>query len=98
MGRLTHIQCIRKPTVTPTGKITADNPEERLKKWKDHFHNLLGQPPVVKEQVTTRVIQESLPVQSTFHERGTTDPSLTIKQQDLMMEDGSANRSTTRSA
>ena len=47
---------------TPTGKIKADNPEERLKKLKDHFHNLLGQSPVIKEQLITRVILETLPV------------------------------------
>lgn len=47
---------------TPTGKIKADNPEERLKKWKVHFHKLLGQPPVIKEQEITRVIHETLPI------------------------------------
>ena len=29
------------------GRIRAINPEERVKKWKDHFSNLLGQPPTV---------------------------------------------------
>ena len=47
---------------TPTGKIKADNPEERLKKWKDHFENLLGQPPVISEQEIIRLVEGTLPI------------------------------------
>ena len=47
---------------TPTGKIKADNPEERLKKWKDHFENLLGKPPVISEQESIRVVEGTLPI------------------------------------
>ena len=44
---------------TPTGKIKADNPEERLKRWKDHFENLLGQPPIIEQEIL-RVVEETL--------------------------------------
>ena len=32
---------------TNRGQIKAESPEERVKLWKDHFVNLLGQPPVI---------------------------------------------------
>ena len=44
---------------TPTGKIKADNPEERLKRWKDHFENLRGQPPIIEQEIL-RVVEETL--------------------------------------
>ena len=47
---------------TPTGKIKAKNPEERLEKWKDNFFRLLGQPPAITEQETIKVVQETLPI------------------------------------
>ena len=44
---------------TPSGKIKADSPAERLQKWKEHFQNLLGKPP---KGVITPVIHELLPI------------------------------------
>ena len=41
---------------------TTYNPEERLKKWKDHFENLLGKPPVISEQESIRVVEGTLPI------------------------------------
>jgi hypothetical protein len=31
-----------------TGKINGNTPEERVRKWRDHFSSLLGQPPIVE--------------------------------------------------
>lgn len=36
-------------------KIRAASPEERIRLWKKHFENLLGQPQVVDEQLITKV-------------------------------------------
>ena len=49
---------------TPTDEIKADNSEVRLKKWKDHFENLLGQPPIINEQEVR--IQEFFQVRPKF--------------------------------
>ena len=47
---------------TPTGKLRADNPKQRVQKWKEHFQNLLGQPPVVRETKILPVIEQTLPI------------------------------------
>ena len=33
---------------TNNGRIKTKSTEEHIKKWKDHFLNLLGQPPVTR--------------------------------------------------
>ena len=38
------------------------SPEERVKKWKDHFSNLLGQSPTVTTKPTVTIIHEDLPI------------------------------------
>ena len=38
------------------------SPEERVKKWKNHFSNLLGQPPTVTTKPTVTIIHEDLPI------------------------------------
>ena len=47
---------------TSTGKIKAKSPEDRMRKWKDHFKNLLGQPPVITPRATSTVVEETLPI------------------------------------
>ena len=74
---------------TPAGKIKANNPEERLKKWKDHFHKLLGQPPAIQELEINRVVQGTLPINiGDFTKedcKSVLNPSLTEKQLDSMI-------------
>ena len=60
---------------TPSGKIQGDNPNERSQKWKNHFQNLLGEPPTIREVEITAVVN-SLP-QSLFGEpEGSSVPAL----------------------
>ena len=44
---------------TNSGRIKAKSTEERIKKWKDQFLNLLGQPPVARSKekncITTHI-------------------------------------------
>ena len=47
---------------TNKGRIKAKSPEERVSKWKNHFSNLLGQPPNVTTKPTVSVICETLPI------------------------------------
>ena len=42
-------------------QIRANSPEERIKLWKKHFENLLGQPPVIDDQPINKVF-DTLPV------------------------------------
>ena len=45
------------------GKLKADNPAERVKLWKDHFVNLLGQPPVITDnQSISKVVEGIVPI------------------------------------
>ena len=45
------------------GQIRANSPEERLKLWKNHFEQLLGQPPVLDDQPIERVFN-TLPIKT----------------------------------
>ena len=47
---------------TNNGRIKAKSTEERIKKWRDHFLNLLGQPPVTRSKETKTVLQHILPI------------------------------------
>ena len=40
----------------PPEEIKADNLNERLQKWKNHFQNLLGQPPTIQEVEIATVV------------------------------------------
>ena len=42
------------------GKITAKSPQDHVQKWRDHFINLLGQPPVITSKPTTNFSLEEL--------------------------------------
>ena len=43
-------------------KIKASNQEERLKKWMNHFQNLLGKPPIVTDSTIENVIEHKLEI------------------------------------
>ena len=45
------------------GRIRANSPEERLKLWENHFEQLLGQPPALKDQPIERVFN-TLPIET----------------------------------
>ena len=48
---------------TNKAKLKATSEEERLKHWKDHFKNLLGKPPTIKESEITPLFDEELNIQ-----------------------------------
>ena len=43
-------------------KIKASNQEERLKKWMNHFQNLLGKSPIVSDSTIEKVIEHELEI------------------------------------
>ena len=49
---------------TNKGRIKAKSIEERIKKLKDHFLNLLGEPPVIRPKETKTVLQHTLPIRT----------------------------------
>ncbi len=55
---------INKRKSTLRSKLKAANQEERLQKWKEHFKNLLGNPP----EVTDKPIKEITHETGTLHE------------------------------
>ena len=48
---------------TQSAKLKARNQQERIKLWKQHSENLLGNPPKVKHEPITRIISENLDIQ-----------------------------------
>ena len=50
----------RKSTVK--AKLKATNQQERIKLWKQHFENLLGNPPKVTHEPITRIISKQLDI------------------------------------
>ena len=51
----------RKKT-TAKAKLKATNQQESIKLWKQHFENLLGNPPKVTQRPITRFISKQLDV------------------------------------
>ena len=47
---------------TAKGKLKAVNQQERIKLWKQHFENLLGNPPKVTHEPITRIISKQLDI------------------------------------
>ena len=47
---------------TSRGKLKANSAQERITKWKEHFSNLLGKPPVTNERPIINVIGNTLPI------------------------------------
>ena len=43
-------------------KLKAANQQERIKLWKQHFENLLGNPPKIKHEPITRIISKQLDI------------------------------------
>ena len=52
---------ITRRKASKAGQIRANSPEERIKLWKDHFENLLGQPPTIDDQPIIKV-HDPLPI------------------------------------
>ena len=47
---------------TTKAKLKAANQQERIKLWKQHFENLLGNPPKVTREPITRIISKQLDI------------------------------------
>ena len=47
---------------TAKAKLKASNQQERIKLWKQHFENLLGNPPKVTHEPITRIISKQLDI------------------------------------
>ena len=47
---------------TTKAKLKAANQQERIKLWKQHFENLLGNPPKVTHEPITRIISKQLDI------------------------------------
>ena len=47
---------------TAKAKLKAANQQERIKLWKQHFENLLGNPPKITHEPITRIISEQLDI------------------------------------
>ena len=49
---------------TTKAKLKAANQQERIKLWKQHFENLLGNPPKVTHEPITRIISKQLDIKN----------------------------------
>ena len=47
---------------TNQGKLRAENPQDRLNKWQQHFEQLLGEPPSVIDVPVETVVDDTLPI------------------------------------
>ena len=47
---------------TNKAMIKANNQAERVSKWKDHFQNLLGNPPNVLNRPTQKIFENELDI------------------------------------
>ena len=47
---------------TAKAKLKAENQQERIKLWKQHFENLQGNPPKVTHEPITRIISKQLDI------------------------------------
>ena len=47
---------------TAKAKLKAANQPERIKLWKQHFENLLGNPPKITHEPITRIISKQLDI------------------------------------
>ena len=47
---------------TAKAKLKAGNQQERIKLWKHHFENLLGNPPKITHEPITRIISKQLDI------------------------------------
>ena len=51
---------VRRRNSTTKAKLKAANQQERIKLWKQHFQNLLGNPTKVTHEPITRIIRKQL--------------------------------------
>ena len=51
----------RKKSITKA-KLKSTNQQERIHLWKQHFENLLGNPPKVTHEPITRIISKQLDI------------------------------------
>ena len=51
---------VRRRKSTTKAKLKATNQQERIKLWKQHFENLLGNPPKVTHELITGIISKQL--------------------------------------
>ena len=56
------INQVSKRKTTTKAKLKAANQQERIKLWKQHFENLLGNPPKVTHEPITRIICKQLKI------------------------------------
>ena len=54
------INKVSRKKSTTKAKLRATNQQERIKLWKQHFENLLGNPPKVTHEPITRIISKQL--------------------------------------
>ena len=48
---------------TYRSKIKAIDQTERLQKWKNHFSSLLGENPIIKHQITVKIVNKELAIE-----------------------------------
>ena len=53
---------VRRRKSTTKSKLKAANQQERIKMWKQHFENLLGNPLKVMHELITRIISKQLDI------------------------------------
>ena len=53
---------MRRRKSTAKAKLKTTNQQERIKPWKQHFENLLGNPPNVTHEPITRIISKQLDI------------------------------------
>ena len=56
------INQVSRRNSTAKAKLKATNQQERIKLWKQHFENLLGNPPEVTHEPITRIISKQLDI------------------------------------
>ena len=53
---------VSRRKITAKAKLKAANQQERIKLWKQHFENLLGNPPKITYEPITRIISKQLDI------------------------------------
>ena len=61
-GRVNMINEVSRRKSTAKAKLKAASQQERVKLWKQHFENLLGNPPKVTNEPITRIISNQLDI------------------------------------
>ena len=61
---------------TAKAKLKAVNQQERIKLWKQHFENLLGNPPKVMHEPINRIISKQLDIKPGPFTKEELDPVL----------------------